>query len=104
MTDSTPTTAPHRVVIAGGGVAGLEALIALHDLAGDRVATTLVSPTGEFTIRALSVQDPFARPSSGSYDVARICADHGARFVQDAVHDVRPAEHRLTTVAGHELE
>jgi NADPH-dependent 2,4-dienoyl-CoA reductase/sulfur reductase-like enzyme len=28
---------PHRVVIAGGGVAGLEALLALRALAADRV-------------------------------------------------------------------
>ena len=34
----------HRVVIAGAGVAGLEALVALHGLAGDRVDVTLVSP------------------------------------------------------------
>ena len=30
-----------EVVIAGGGVAGLEAALALHELAGDLVAMTL---------------------------------------------------------------
>ena len=39
----TQTTLP-RVVIAGGGVAALETLIALRDLAGDRVDITLVAP------------------------------------------------------------
>ena len=29
---SPDTSAQHRVLIAGGGVAGLEALLALHDL------------------------------------------------------------------------
>lgn len=53
----------HEIVIAGGGVAGLEALIALHQLAGDRVSTTLLSPAAEYLVRALSVQDPFARPA-----------------------------------------
>ena len=103
MTESM-ATAPHRVVIAGGGVAGLEALIALHELAGDRVDTTLVAPTDAFTIRALSVQDPFARPASGTYDIGRICADHGARFLQDALHEVRTEDRRVLTVAGPELE
>jgi sulfide:quinone oxidoreductase len=42
------TSTPHRFVIAGGGVAGLEALLALHALAGDRVELTLVSPTADF--------------------------------------------------------
>ena len=40
-----------RVLIAGGGVAGLEALLALRDLAGDRVELTLLSPETDF-IRA----------------------------------------------------
>ena len=37
-----------EVVIAGGGVAGLEALIALHSLAGTRVHVTLVAPERDF--------------------------------------------------------
>src|SRR5436305_8087314 len=34
---------PLRVLIAGGGVAGLETLLALRDLAGRRVAVTLLT-------------------------------------------------------------
>ena len=33
-----------HVLIVGGGVAALEALMALRDLAGDRVAITLIAP------------------------------------------------------------
>ena len=33
-----------RVVVAGAGIAGLEALIGLHELAGERVALTLLAP------------------------------------------------------------
>ena len=104
MNESLATTARHRVVIAGGGVAGLEALIALRQLAGERVAMTLVAPTDEFTIRALSVQDPFARPSSGSYALQSICADHDATFVLDALQSVQREGRRITTVGGQELE
>ena len=39
---------PTHVVIAGGGVAALETLMALRDLAGDRVAVTLVAPGTSF--------------------------------------------------------
>jgi sulfide:quinone oxidoreductase len=35
-------------VVAGGGVAGLEALLALRALAGTRVELTLVAPHDEF--------------------------------------------------------
>ena len=47
-----------RVVVGGGGVAGLEALLALRALAGDRVRLTLVAPAAEFTYRPLAVAEP----------------------------------------------
>ena len=37
-----------RVLVAGGGVAGLETLLALRALAGDRVDITLVAPELRF--------------------------------------------------------
>jgi sulfide:quinone oxidoreductase len=87
----------HHVVIAGGGVAGLEALIALRELAGDRVRATLVAPTDEFLLRALSVRDPFARPAPRRYALEAVCADHGAEFRRDAVQavDARAGQVRL---------
>src|SRR5689334_5414530 len=48
-----------RVVVAGGGVAGLETLVALNALAGDRIAATLVAPESHFALRALDVFEPF---------------------------------------------
>src|SRR3954454_20013430 len=45
------STDPFRVLIAGGGVAGLEAALALRDLAGDRVAVTLLAPGPDFVYR-----------------------------------------------------
>jgi sulfide:quinone oxidoreductase len=102
MTDTAGTEA-HRVLIAGAGVAGLEALIALHQLAGEQVATTLLAPTDEFLIRALSVGSPFARPVPRTYDVRRVCADHGAQFRRDAVREVDPATHTVALAGGDEL-
>src|SRR3954465_2442555 len=50
--NATPSdTSKRRVVIAGGGVAGLELVLALKALAGDRVDVTLVSPDEEFAHR-----------------------------------------------------
>jgi sulfide:quinone oxidoreductase len=48
------------IVIAGGGVAGLEALLGLRAVAGDRVHVTLVAPDPDFTYRPLAVAEPFA--------------------------------------------
>ena len=41
-----------EVFVAGGGVAGIEALLALRDLAGDLVHVTLASPALEFVLQA----------------------------------------------------
>jgi sulfide:quinone oxidoreductase len=94
---------PHRVVIAGGGVAALEALIALRDLAGDLVAITLVAPADQFSIRALSVRAPFAHPASPHLCVSQVCAQHDARFVRDEVASVDTLAGTLRTAAGDEL-
>jgi sulfide:quinone oxidoreductase len=93
----------HRVVIAGGGVAGLEALIALRALARDRVALTLLAPQYDFVIRALSVEDPFAHPTPRHYPLARISADHGATFRREALRAVRPDAATVTTGSGEEI-
>ena len=58
---------PLKVVIAGGGVAGLEALLALSVLAEGLVDVELVSPSDEFVYRPLLVAEPF-----GNADVLRI--------------------------------
>ena len=98
-----PTPPPHRVVIAGGGVAGLEALIALRSLAGDRVEVTLLAPHDEFIVRALSVEDPFAHPAPQRYPIGSICSDHGARFARDPVSVVHRETSSITTQSGEEL-
>jgi sulfide:quinone oxidoreductase len=55
MQPHPPTDQPLKVTIAGGGVAGLEAAFALHELAADRVAVTVVSPGAELLYDALIV-------------------------------------------------
>ena len=59
-----------HVLIAGGGVAALEAMVALTKLAGELVDVELVSPDTDFFYRPLSVAEPF-----GLGDVLRSTAD-----------------------------
>jgi NADH dehydrogenase FAD-containing subunit len=66
---------PFRVLIAGGGVAGLEAALALRDLAGDRVSTTLLAPEPEFVYRPMRVREPFAYSAAGHYPLESIARD-----------------------------
>src|SRR6266542_4083691 len=82
---------PHRVVIAGGGVAGIEALLALHALAADRVDLTLVSPTPDFLYRPLAVAEPFALGHPRRTPLAEAAKTAGAAFVRAPVTGVDAA-------------
>ena len=53
------------MLIAGGGVAGLETLLALRALASDRVDITLLAPELKFVNRSMAVDQPF-RSSAGA--------------------------------------
>jgi len=95
MTASTPL----RVVVAGGGVAALETILALRDLAPGRVAMTLVAPEDEFTYRPMSVARPFSLGGPKRWSLARVASDCGAEHIQDSVAAVDP-ERRVVRLAG----
>ena len=85
------------VVVAGGGVAGLEGLLALRALAGDQVDLTLVAPDPEFTYRPLAVAEPFALGHAYRVPLSQFAQDAGAELVIDAASasTTRPAKLRL---------
>jgi sulfide:quinone oxidoreductase len=104
-TDTTGATRSKlRVLIAGGGVAALEGALALHDLAPDRTAVTLLAPGEEFVYRPLAVREPFAYPAAHRYPLAAIARDAGAELVRDALEWVEPAKQLVHTAAGTQLE
>jgi len=67
-----------RVVIAGGGVASLEALIALRELLDGFVSIELVAPERDFVYRPLSVAEPFDLSVPRRFALSDIAAEHGA--------------------------
>lgn len=73
------------MLIAGGGVAGLEALLALNATAGDRVRLTLISPAADFSYRPLAVAEPFSLGHAYSVPLSRFAGDTGAELVTAAV-------------------
>lgn len=75
---------PFRALIAGAGVAGLEAALALRDYAGDKVDVTVVAPNSEFVYRPTSVKEPFSYAKARRYPVAEIVSDAGATLVEDS--------------------
>ena len=101
MNPSTPT--PFRVLIVGGGVGGLEAALALRDLAGDRVATTLLAPASEFVYRPMRVREPFGYSEARRYPLDDISRDIGIELVRDAFKWLDPDKRIVHTEAGEEL-
>jgi sulfide:quinone oxidoreductase len=97
------SSTPHRVLVAGGGVAGLEALLALHEEAGDRVALTLLAPEAEFVYRPMAVAVPFARGHALRHRLAEAAASLGAEFVRGELAEVDDATRTVRTVDGREL-
>ena len=72
-------------MIAGGGVAGLEALLALRAMARDRVRLTLIAPDPDFSYRPLAVAEPFGLGHAHKVPLRRFTADAEAELVVDAV-------------------
>ncbi|HSD04023.1 MAG TPA: FAD-dependent oxidoreductase [Gaiellales bacterium] len=92
-----------RIVIAGGGVAALEAALALRTLAPELVDITLVAPTDRFRFRAASVGEPFDRAEVHRFDLAAICDDIGVALRTGALTAVDPEDHSATIAADERL-
>ena len=91
-----------RVVVAGGGVAALEALVALRSLAPAAASVTLVSPSEHFVYRPLQVGEPFGLGQARRYSLEALCRDLDAIFVNDGIVGVDPAEHIVTLAGGQQ--
>ena len=74
-----------EIVIAGGGVAGLEGLLALHRTLGERARLTLIAPDPDFTYRPLAVAEPFGLGHAHRVPLSRFAADTGAELVLEGV-------------------
>jgi sulfide:quinone oxidoreductase len=92
-----------RVLIAGGGVAGLEALLALRELAGDRVHLALLSPATEFVYRPMAVAVPFARGHMQRAHLQDIARSVDAEFIRGELADVDDDARSATMVDGRTL-
>ena len=94
---------PLHVLIAGGGVAALETMMALRALAGDRVRITLMGPEREFHYRPMAVAEPFSIAQARHIALVAICADFAVHHVSDTLAHVDAAERRVVTTSGEQL-
>ncbi len=92
-----------RVLIAGGGVAALEAALALRELGEGRVSVELLAPEPEFWYRPLAVAEPFGLGQVRHFDLAELAAAAGATFLPGALTAVDAGGHLVHTSAGTTL-
>ena len=90
-------------MIAGGGVAGLEAMLALHELAGNLVDVELVSPEHHFWYRPMSVGEPFGLTRAFQLELADMAGAVGATFTPGALAAIEPDRRVAYTSRGAEV-
>jgi len=97
-------SARRRLIVAGGGVAGLEGALALRATAGDLPTVDLICPEPEFIYRAMTVAEPFgyARPARIGFE--RLAHDRGVHHRRDTVASVDPAGRTVELGSGERLE
>jgi sulfide:quinone oxidoreductase len=103
MPRSAQNPALPRVLIAGGGVAGLETLLALRALAADLLDVTILGPELKFVNLSMSVEQPFRRQRGRGLRLEDTAAELGARWHRGALDRVEHDQHRVVTKDGKAL-
>jgi sulfide:quinone oxidoreductase len=93
---------PLQVLIAGAGVAGLEAALALQALTEDEVSVELVAPEAEFTYRPLAVTEPFRVGEVKRFPLRKLSEAAGARLRAGSLAAVDPERKVVTLENGQE--
>jgi sulfide:quinone oxidoreductase len=92
-----------KVLIAGAGVAGIEAALALRDLAGERVEVDLYDPRREFVYRPFAVGEPYGLARGFRYDLERLSEHCDASFHADGIASVDPERRLALTNEGDRI-
>jgi sulfide:quinone oxidoreductase len=94
--------AEFRIVIAGGGVAALEAALAFAEQRRPGIEVELVCPEQRFALRPLAVVQPFGGDPPPSLDLAKFTEDTGIELRRDGLAEVWGRQ-RLLLDSGEEI-
>ena len=89
-----------HVLIAGGGVAALEAALALRELSQDRVTVELLAPEPHFWYRPVAVAEPFGLGEVRRFELSELADKAGATFTPGELLSVDTARHLAYTSPG----
>ena len=92
-----------KVLIAGAGIAGVEAALALQELAGDRVDVELCDPRRAFSFKPFAVGEPYGSARVFRYDLKALSERCGASFRSSGIVSVDPERQQAVTREGERL-
>lgn len=92
-----------RVLIAGGGIAALETMLALRALAEERVDVELLAPNEELAYKPLSVAAPFDMRREVKFPMAQLVQAGGGTWRQGTLASVDSERKRVRSTDGAEL-
>lgn len=100
---NTTNLDPTRVVIVGGGVAALEAMLAIREMGGPRVAVDMFAPRKDFVLKPLGVSEAFGQGEALTYDLEELATNAGATFHLRTVKSVDREHRRIHLHEGIEF-
>jgi sulfide:quinone oxidoreductase len=103
MAENGDRGATQRVLIAGAGIAGVEAALALHDLAGDRIEVGLHDPRREFVFKPFAVGEPYGAARVFHCDLRQLAERCGASFHPEGIVAVDAVRRVAVTRDGDRL-
>jgi sulfide:quinone oxidoreductase len=104
MQSGTVAESSRSLTIVGGGVAALEALLALRTLEADLATVDMVAATPDFSYRPLAVAEPFDLGTAHRFDLTRIAREQGASLHVAGVQSVEHELRSLVTWDGRQFE
>jgi sulfide:quinone oxidoreductase len=93
-----------KVLIAGGGVAALEAALAFQAHAKEHVDVEIVAPEPRFWYRPVAVAEPFGLGEVRHFDLAELAAAAGASYTPGTLVGVDAGRHVAYLSTDDELE
>lgn len=90
-------------MIVGGGVAGLEGMLALRDLAGDLAEVELLAPRRDFSYRPVAVGEPFGSGRVIDFDLADLTKRAGTGFRLGSATALDADRRRIVVRDGSEI-
>jgi sulfide:quinone oxidoreductase len=95
-------SAPH-VIVAGGGFAAIETMLALRNAFGDGVVLSLVSAESELIFRPTATAEAFAGAPPLVYDLRAIAEDLGATYHGARLESVATSAHYVRLSSGSRI-